>query len=384
MNFVCSRAADLKQGAIRAMFDKAATMTDVVSLGIGEPDMPTPAPVCEAGMDALRRGVTHYTPNAGLFSFREAVSRYSSIKNLNYDPASEIIITNGGMGALSLLISVVIEDGDEVLIQDPQWLNYVGQVEYYGGKAVRVPTCAEENFELKASEIEKRITPKTKMLLLNSPNNPTGEVMSRKALEEIAELAKKHHILVVSDEVYNTLVYDGAKAESISSVPGMKDLCVVINSFSKSFAMTGWRIGYAAGPADIIDKMTKAQENLNACANAMGQEAAAFALQHMELSEELRQVFARRRTLILDGLKSIDGITCGTPMGAFYAFPNISSFGLDSKTFCDRLLAEQKVVCVPGSAFGDCGEGFIRLSYANSEENLQKAVERIRAFCKSL
>lgn len=384
MNFIASRAADLKQGAIRAMFDKAATMTDVVSLGIGEPDMATPQPVCEAAMEALNKGVTHYTPNAGTMDFREAICTYGSIKNVGYDPKTEIIVTNGGMGALSLLISVLIEEGDEVLIQDPQWLNYVGQVEYYGGKAVRVPTKAEEGFELKAAEIEKRITPKTKMLLINSPNNPTGEVMSHQALEEIAELAKKHNILVVSDEVYNTLIYDGATVESISDLPGMKDLCVVINSFSKAFAMTGWRIGYAAGPADIIDKMTKAQENLNACANSIGQYAGAYALQHPELSDELRDIFAARRKLILDGLKSIEGIKCGTPQGAFYAFPDVSSFGLSSEEFCNRLLEEQKLVCVPGSAFGECGEGFIRMSYANSEENLQKAIDRLRKFCESL
>jgi len=306
------------------------------------------------------------------------------VKELHYDPKTEIIVTNGGMGALSLLISVIIEEGDEVLIQDPQWLNYVGQVEYYGGKVVRVPTDAASGFELKASEIEKKITSKTKMLLINSPNNPTGGVIGHEALVEIAEVAKKHNILVVSDEVYNTLVYDGTIAESISNIPGMKEQCVVINSFSKSFAMTGWRIGYAAGPADIIDRMTKAQENLNSCANAPGQCAAEFALQHMELSDELREIFAKRREIILEGLGSIEGIKCGVPKGAFYVFPDISAFGLDSATFCNRLLEEQKVVCVPGSAFGACGEGFIRICYTNDEENLKKAIERIRAFCESL
>lgn len=304
---ISARAARLRQGAIRAMFDKAASMTDVISMGIGEPDMPTPAPVCEAGMEALRKGVTHYTANAGTKELRAAISVSGTIKDAHYDPSSEIIITNGGMGALSLLVSVIVQEGDEVLIQDPQWLNYVAQVEYYGGKVVRYPARAADGFQPNAAEIEKLITPRTKMMLINSPNNPTGEVMSRKTMEEIAALAQKHHILVVSDEVYNTLIYDGAVAESICTLPGMKDYCVVINSFSKAFAMTGWRIGYAAGPAVIIDRMIKAQENLNSCANAPGQYAAVYALNHMELSEDLRKIFEKRRKLILGGLSSIKG-----------------------------------------------------------------------------
>lgn len=384
MKKVSKRAVNLRQGAIRAMFDKAATMTNVISMGIGEPDMATPKPVCEAAMEALNKGITHYTPNAGFLSTRKIISTTGSIAAAQYDPATEIIITNGGMGALSLLISVLIEEGDEVLIQDPQWLNYAAQIEYYGGTVVRVPTKAEEGFALKASEIEKRITDKTKLLLINSPNNPTGEVLGHDSLVEIAELTKKYDILVASDEVYNTLFYDGVQFESICTIPGMKERCIVVNSFSKSYAMTGWRIGYAAGPAEIIDRMIKAQENLNACANSFGQYAAEYALEHLELSDDLREVFAKRRTVLLEGLNSIEGIKCGVPQGAFYVFPDISAFGLDSQTFCERLLEEQKVVCIPGSAFGECGEGYIRIAYTNDEENIRAAVERIRKFCDSL
>ena len=384
MDFINERTRNLKQGAIRAMFDKANTMTDIISMGIGEPDMATPAAVCAAGKEALDRGITHYTPNAGLPAFRQAIAEKSTVKNVGYDPMKEIIVTNGGMGALSLLMAVILDPGDEILIQDPQWLNYVVQVRYYGGVAVRVPTDAAHHFEMQPEVIEQLITPKTKALMINTPNNPTGYVMSPETKQKIAELACRHDILVITDEVYNTLLYDGADGRTIAELPGMKERTVVVNSFSKSYAMTGWRIGYAAGPAVIIDRMTKCQENFNACANAPGQYAAAYGLDHPEICEELRSVFAARRTLILDGLATIDGIQSGIPNGAFYVFVDIGRFGLSSTDFCNRLLEEQHVVCIPGSAFGECGEGFIRMSYTCSGESLQRAVDRIHTFCKGL
>ena len=384
MDFRNEKAKKLKQGAIRAMFDRAATMTDVISMGIGEPDMPTPELVCRAGAEALQQGLTHYTPNAGTMQLRRAIAERASVAPVGYDPAQEIIITNGGMGALSLLFLVILNDGDEMLIQDPQWLNYVAQVQYCGGVPVRVPTKAEDRFAMQPDVIESLITPRTKAIMVNSPNNPTGEVYSDEQLAAIAAIAEKHDLLVISDEVYNTLLYTGAKFRSIAELPGMKARTVVVNSFSKSYAMTGWRIGYAAGPADIIDRMVKCQENFNACANAPGQYAATVALDHPELCEELRQVFERRRSILLDGLAKIDGIRCNRPNGAFYVFADISSFGLSSVEFCNRLLDEQKVVCIPGSAFGECGEGFIRIAYTCSDENLHEALRRIDAFCKSL
>ena len=384
MEWINEKAKTLTQGAIRAMFDRAATMSNVISLGIGEPDMPTPKLVCEAAKEALDKGLTHYTPNAGTLPFRKAIAEKSYIKDLHYDPATEIIVTNGGMGALSLLFLVLLNKDDEILIQDPQWLNYVAQVDYCGGTAVRVPTDLAHNFEMQPDEIEKCITPKTKALMINTPNNPTGSVMSAQTMKKIAELAVKHDLLVISDDVYNTLLYDGMQAPSIASFPGMKERTVIVNSFSKSYAMTGWRIGFVAAPAAIVDRMTKCQENFNACANAPGQYAGTVALDHPELCEELRDVFARRREILLKGLAEIDGIGCNDPKGAFYAFADISSFGLSSVEFCNRLLDEAKVVCIPGSAFGQCGEGFIRIAYTCSDEDLREAVARIKAFCAKL
>ena len=292
MNFMNQRARKLKQGAIRAMFDRAAGMEGVISLGIGEPDMPTPALICQAGMEALARGETHYTPNAGTMELRRAIAEKSYLAPLAYDPAGEIIVTSGGMGALSLLFLVIL---DEVLIQDPQWLNHAAQVQYCGGVPVRVPTEAASGFSMRRETAEPLITDKTKAILLNSPNNPTGSVMTREALEEIAGIARERDLLVISDEVYSTLLYGGASHISIASLPGMRERTVVINSFSKAYAMTGWRIGYGAGPADIIDRMVKCQENFSACVNAPGQHAAAAALEHPELCTQLRDEFAHWR-----------------------------------------------------------------------------------------
>ena len=384
MKWINQKAESLKQGAIREMFDRAAKMDHVISLGIGEPDMATPALVCDAGAEALRLGKTHYTPNAGTPDFRKAVAEKSYLKDLHYDPDTEIIATNGGMGALSLLFLVLLNQGDEVLIQDPQWLNYVAQVQYCGGTPVRVPTDAAHDFEMQPEVIESLITPRTKAVMINSPNNPTGAVMSRDALRSIAELAVKHDLLVISDDVYNTLLYGGADNLCIASFPGMKERTVIINSFSKAYAMTGWRIGFAAGPAEIIDKMTKCQENFNSCANAPAQYAAQKGLDHPELCEKLRRIFEKRREILVQGLSEIPGIVFNEPKGAFYVFADISSFGLSSKEFCSRLLDEAGVVCIPGSAFGECGEGFIRIAYTCSDEDLKTAVERIRDFCRKL
>ena len=384
MDFRNEKAKKLKQGAIRAMFDRAATMTDVISMGIGEPDMPTPELVCRAGAEALQQGLTHYTPNAGTMQLRRAIAERASVAPVGYDPAQEIIITNGGMGALSLLFLVILNDGDEILIQDPQWLNYVAQVQYCGGVPVRVPTKAEDRFAMQPDVIESLITPRTKAIMVNSPNNPTGEVYSDEQLAAIAAIAEKHDLLVISDEVYNTLLYTGAKFRSIAELPGMKARTVVVNSFSKSYAMTGWRIGYAAGPADIIDRMVKCQENFNACANAPGQYAAAIALEHPELSEQLCTVFAGRRKLLLAGLAGIDGIVCSQPEGAFYVFPCIKSTGMKSSEFCEKLIYSKKVAVVPGSAFGESGEGYVRVSYAYSVQHITTALQRIKEFVEEL
>ena len=382
--WLSKRAYALKQGAIRAMFDKARAMENVISMGIGEPDMETPEPIRRACAEALELGYTHYPPNAGLPILRDAISRYGLPEPGLYAP-QEIMVTVGAMNALALLMLVLLEPGDHVMIQDPQWLNYASQIEYCGGVAVKLPTDPEMGFALKAKTIRDHYVPgKTKILLINSPNNPTGHVMTRENLAEIAQVCKELDLLVLSDEVYNTLVYDGAQGVSVSTFPGMRERTVVIGSLSKAYAMCGWRIGYAAGPEAIIDRMSKMQENFNSGANAAAQYAAAYALEHRELTEGIRESFAQRRKVALQCLREIPGMKWVEPKGAFYLFPDIRAFGLDSKTFCDRLLEEEGVVCVPGSAFGDVGEGFIRIAYTAKTEDILEAMGRIKKFCASL
>ena len=383
-NRLNQKAFELKQGAIRAMFDKARTMENVISMGIGEPDLDTPAPIIEAAKEALHSGYTHYTPNAGLPMLREAVSKYGLPVSGMYAP-HEIMITNGAMNALHLLMSILIEPGDHIMIQNPQWLNYAAQIEYCGGVAVKLPTDPENGFYLDPQTIRENYVPgKTKALLINSPNNPTGHVLTTKNLEEIAQVACELDLLVISDEVYNTLIFEDAEAVSISTFPGMRDRTVVVNSLSKAYAMCGWRVGYAAGPEALIDRMAKCQENFISGVNAAAQYAAAYALAHRELTEGLREVFRERREIAIAELKKIPGIKFSEPKGAFYLFPDISAFGLDSKTFCDRLLEEAHVVCVPGSAFGSVGEGFIRMAYTAKTEDIVEAMRRIREFCAKL
>lgn len=383
-NRLNQKAFALQQGAIRAMFDRARTMENVISMGIGEPDLDTPAPIIEAATEALHSGYTHYTPNAGLPMLREAVSKYGLPKPNMYAP-HEIMITNGAMNALHLLMSILIEPGDHIMIQNPQWLNYAAQIEYCGGVAVKLPTDPETGFSLQPDTIRQNYVPgKTKALLINSPNNPTGHVMTRDELEKIAEVAVELDLLVISDEVYNTLIFDDAQALSISTMPGMRDRTVVVNSLSKSYAMCGWRVGYAAGPEALIDRMAKCQENFISGVNAAAQYAAAYALEHRELTEGLRETFRARREVAIAELRKIPGICFSEPKGAFYLFPDISAFGLDSKTFCNRLLDEAKVVCIPGSAFGDVGEGHIRIAYTAKTEDIIEAMGRIREFCAKL
>ena len=382
--WLSSKASALQQGAIRAMFDKARTMENVISMGIGEPDMETPEPICQACAEALQKGYTHYTPNAGLPILREAISKYGLPEPGLYAP-NAVMVTIGAMNALSLLMLVLLEPGDHVMIQNPQWLNYAAQIEYCGGVAVKLPTDPENGFYLDPQTIRDNFVPgKTKALLINSPNNPTGHVLPRENLEQIAQVACELDLLVISDEVYNTLIFEDAEAVSISTFPGMRDRTVVVNSLSKAYAMCGWRVGYAAGPEALIDRMAKCQENFISGVNAAAQYAATYALEHRELTEGLREVFRERREVAIAELKKIPGIKFSEPKGAFNLFPDIRSFGLDSKTFCDRLLEEAHVVCVPGSAFGSVGEGFIRMAYTAKTEDIVEPIRRLREFCAKL
>lgn len=378
-----SKARGIDQGAIRTMFDKASKIQNVISMGIGEPNQHTHIDICNACAKALMQGNTHYAPNAGRIELRNAISQNGFIAKNFFDPETEIMVTNGGMGAFALVMQVILEQGDMVLIQDPQYLNFEKTINYCGGIAVPVPTTFESGFCMSAEEIRKRyVKGKTKILVINSPNNPTGEVIEEDKLKEIAKLAIELDLLVLTDEVYGTLLYDGAKPLSICNYPGMKERTIVISSFSKAYAMTGWRIGYVAGPRGIIDKMTKVQEYFNSCINTPSQLAAAFALSHPEFAEEIRLSFEKRRKIAIEGFSNFKGIITNKPKGAFYLFPSIKDTGMDSQTFCNRLLDEAKVVCVPGNAFGEFGEGYIRVSYTAEESKLIEAIERIEKFCK--
>ena len=380
-----SKAKNISLGAIREMFDKASKMEDVINMGIGEPNQDTHLDICRACGEALMKGKTHYAPNAGIFELRRALSENGFIAKNFFDPESEIMVTNGGMGAFALIMQCLLTQGDEVLIQDPQYLNFKQTINFCGGVAVPVPTTFESGFCMQAEDIRKKyVKGKTKMLIINSPNNPTGEVIPKEKLAELAKVACELDLIVVTDEVYGSLIYEDAEACSIVTFPGMKERTLVVGSFSKGYAMTGWRIGYLAGPSGIINKMVKVQEYFNSCINTSAQWGATFALQHPEFAEEVRQSFAERRKIILQGFESLPGIKTNYPKGAFYLFPDIKSFGMNSTTFCNKLLDEAKVVCTPGSAFGECGEGFMRVAYTAEKDRILQAIERIAKFCKNL
>ena len=302
---------------------------------------------------------------------------------MSVNSESKTIVTVGGMGALALCLLVTVNPGDEVLLQDPQWLNYFSQIKFCGGIPVLVPVYEENEFKLSPKRIIKRITNRTKILMLNSPNNPTGAVLDYNDLKEIAKLTKEYDLLVISDEVCSAFVYDEVKHCSIASIDGMQERTVVINSFSKSFAMTGWRIGFAAGNKQIIEKMLRLQENLVACVNASSQYAAMKALSIFNKTGKMIEIYRKRRDLIVDGLNSIRGINCYKPKGSFYVFPNIKKLGKNSETIANELLEKANVITIPGSAFGPHGEGYLRISYANSEENIKEAVKRIKKYIEN-
>lgn len=378
------RAEKLQQGGIRAFFDKASAYPDAIQLSIGEPDLNTPAPIIDSAYAAMCNGKTHYTANAGTLALRESIALYLDKQGIKADPESEIIVTCGGMGAVFLAIMCLVDAGDEVLIQDPQWVNYRSQVSFAGGIPVPVPVYEQDGFVMQPEEIKRRITPRTKLLMLNSPNNPTGAVLDMERLKEIAEIAARYGLFVLSDEVYSELLYDGIEHCSMAALPGMKERTLVINSFSKSFAMTGWRLGYACGPRNLVKKMTILQENVSACAPAPAQFAAIDALKTMCQVEEMRALYARRRDVLIKGLNEIPGITCHKPAGAFYAFPNISALMPDDEKFATLLLEKARVVTVPGSCFGEAGRGYLRIAYSNSIENIEEALRRMKILSETL
>lgn len=370
---------ELEPSGIRRFFDVANTMENVISLGVGEPDFDTPWHIREEGIYSLEKGRTYYTSNAGLLPLREAVSTYLSDRfELPYGP-DEILVTVGGSEAIDIGFRAMLDPGDEVIIPEPCFVSYVPCVRMAGGVPVRVSLEEKDEFKLTGKKLEEAITEKTKMVVLPFPNNPTGAVMSAGELQVIADLVKKHDLFVMSDEIYSELSYQG-KHVSIASLPGMAERTVVINGFSKSFAMTGWRLGYAAAPREIISQMTKIHQYVIMSAPTTSQYAAIEALRNgLGDVERMRESYDQRRRFLIKELNEM-GLPCFEPYGAFYVFPNISKFGMTSETFATRLLQEQRVAVVPGDAFGQCGEGFLRISYAYSIDDLKRALEKIQKF----
>ncbi len=381
-NFVSERIASVPPSGIRRFFDIAATMEDVISLGIGEPDFTTPEPILRAGIEALERGETHYTSNSGLMELRRAIAEHlDRLYGQTYNPASEILITVGVSEALYLACAATLDPGDEVIIPEPCFVSYAPEVIFAGGVPVMVPTSAENEWQVTAEAIEAAVTERTKALLLGYPNNPTGAVMSRERLNEIATVVKRHNLLVISDELYDRLVYD-TRHVCFPSLPGMYSRTILLMGFSKAYAMTGWRIGWAAGQAEIMEMMRRVHQYTIMCAPTVAQYAALAALKEGEpFVEEMRREYDRRRRLIVGGLNEI-GLTCVEPKGAFYAFPSIAVTGMDENTFAEKLLQEERVAVVPGSAFGPSGKGYVRCSYATAYEKIEEALERMRRFVR--
>jgi aminotransferase len=379
-DFVSKRVQDIPPSGIRRFFDIAATMNDVISLGVGEPDFVTPGPVLESGIQSLRRGETHYTSNSGILELRERLSAYiARLYGIEYHPENELLITVGVSEALYLVMTTILDPGDEVIVPEPCFVSYMPEVSLAGGVPVAVPTRVEDNFQVTAAAIEAAITPRTKAILIGYPNNPTGAVLSRQTLNEIAQLAARHDLFVISDEIYDRLVY-GVPHTQFATLDGMRERTVVLSGFSKSHAMTGWRIGYAAGPAPIIGAMRKVHQYTIMSAPTTAQVAAIDALKHGEPEvEAMRAEYDRRRKLMVSGFNEL-GLPCFEPHGAFYAFPKITVSGMDDNTFAEQLLHEERVAVVPGSAFGPSGVGHVRACYATAYEKIEEALERIRRF----
>ena len=374
---------ELPPSGIRRFFDIANEMEDVISLSIGEPDFITPFHIREKGIESLEKGKTWYTPNAGLLALRQAISGYVARRTGNtYDPKTEVLVTVGGSEGIDLCLRALIEPGDEVLIPQPSFVCYDPLTRLAGGVPVTIETKAEDAFRLTADALRAAITPRTKLLVLPYPGNPTGAVMRREHLEAVAEVLRGTDILVLSDEIYSDLTYGNEPHVSIASLPGMAERTVYISGFSKSFAMTGWRLGYACAPAPIMSMMTKLHQFALMCAPTTAQHAAIEALRNGEEDVvEMRADYDARRRLIVRELDAM-GLTCFAPEGAFYVFPSIQKTGLTSEEFCHRLLMEKHVAVVPGTAFGACGEGFVRISYCYSLGHITEALVRIKEFIK--
>ncbi|HEY3915256.1 MAG TPA: aminotransferase class I/II-fold pyridoxal phosphate-dependent enzyme [Verrucomicrobiae bacterium] len=382
--FVAKTVSAIPRSGIRDFFDIVQSMKDVISLGVGEPDFMTPWHIREAAIYALERGRTSYTSNLGLLSLREAiaVSTETNFK-ITYNPKTEILIAVGVSEAMDLAFRAVIDPGDEVIYHEPCYVSYAPGISIAHGIPVAVSCRPEENFSVTAEAIERAITPKSKLLVLNFPTNPTGGTMSQPELEKIADLARRHNLLVMTDEIYSELTFEGSHT-SIASLRGMKERTIFLHGFSKAYAMTGFRIGYACGPSEIIEAMMRVHQYSMLCASIISQEAALEAIQYGEADTiEMREQYRLRRNFIVNAFNQM-GLKCHLPRGSFYAFPSISKTGLDSKQFAGRLLEKEKVACVPGSAFGPSGEGFLRCCFATALDRIEIACERMDRFVQTL
>ena len=383
-NPLADKVVEIKPSGIRKFFDIVSEMKDAISLGVGEPDFDTPWHIREEGIYSLERGRTHYTSNAGLMELRQEICNYMYRKQkISYDPLKEVLITVGGSEAIDMALRAMCNPGDEVLIPQPSYVSYEPCAILAGAKPVIINLKAENEFRLTAEELEEAITDRTKILILPFPNNPTGAIMEKKDLEAVARVIIEHDLFVMSDEIYAELSYKD-KHVSIAELPGMKERTILINGFSKAYAMTGWRLGYACGPKEIIGQMTKIHQFAIMCAPTTSQHAAVEALRNGDRDvEEMRTAYNQRRRFLMNSFREM-GLECFEPYGAFYVFPCIKEFGMTSEEFAERLLEEEKLAVVPGTAFGDCGEGFLRISYAYSMEQLKEALGRLNHFVQKL
>ena len=383
-NAISKKIEGIQPSGIRKFFDVVSEMPDAISLGVGEPDFDTPYSVREEGIYSLEKGRTFYTSNAGLKELRQEISRYLMRKySLDYDADNEIMVTVGGSEAIDIALRCMVDPGDEVLIPTPCYVSYLPCAVMADAVPKMIELKAENQFKLTRQELIDSITDKTKILMLAFPNNPTGAIMTREELEELVPVIIEHDLYVISDEIYSELTYDN-KHCSIASLPGMKERTVTINGFSKAFAMTGWRLGYACAPKEIMKQMIKLHQFAIMCAPTNSQFAAIEALRNCDDDvDRMVEAYNQRRRFLLNSFKEM-GIDCFEPFGAFYVFPSIAKFGMTSEEFANRLLREQKLAVVPGTAFGECGEGFVRISYAYSIENLKQGMDRIRKFIESL
>ncbi len=379
------KVTEMKPSGIRKYFDIANSMEGVISLGVGEPDFRTPWQIRSAGIRTLEAGKTRYTANRGLEALRAEISRYVKRKyELDYKPESEVLVTVGGSEAIDATLRAIINPGDEVIIPEPSYVCYEPMTELAGGVPVIITTKAENGFKITPKELIEKITPKTKAIILPYPSNPTGAIMERGDLEALAEVLRDRDILVISDEIYAELTFSDERHVSISEIPEMRERCVVINGFSKAFSMTGWRLGYALGPKEIIKEITKIHQYAIMCAPTVSQFAATEALKNCDTEvERMKNEYDARRKIIVKGFNDL-GLTCHEPKGAFYAFPSIKSTGMTSNEFCEKLLYSKKVALVPGTAFGEAGEGFVRASYCYSIEHIKEALLRIKEFLDEL